>query len=246
MTMRGYETVVIARADMKDDSLEDFRKKLLQIIEREGGILRGIEDWGKKRLAYEIRRHRKGNYLLFNYAGEEGLTTELERNLKIDERSLKYMTIRIEDSLDEEAVEAAKQQQDELMKKLAAEAEKKAESAAAPTAKIAIPAVPETGASEEGPGDEGEEKAAPAEAVEAEGVEAGETVEGESGELEPEMGEGNAAAEEETTGEVDSDESDPEIEEAAEEEVTEEEQEAGEVDSDEPEPEADAVKEEDK
>lgn len=219
MTMRGYETVLIARADMKDDSLEDFKKKILQIIEREGGILRGIEDWGKKRLAYEIRRHRKGNYILFNYTGEDGLTMELERNLKIDERSLKYMTIRIEDSLDDEAVEVARQQQVDLMKRLAVEAEKRAEAAAA------TPPEPATVPSEAVTADEGDEEADSDEAVEPEGTEAAEAVEGDSGESEPETSdadEGTAAAEKEKAGEADSDESEPEAEAAEEEEETKE------------------------
>jgi len=212
MTIRGYETVLIARADMKDDSLGDFREKILQIIEREGGIVRGIEDWGKKRLAYEIRRHRKGNYILFNYTGEDGLTMELERNLKIDERSLKYMTIRIEDSLDDEAVEAAKEQHEELMKKLAVEAEKKAEAAAAPKPEPSAPAVTKTGPAKE------KVEAAPVEPEKAvEAVEGGSEASEKTGEADE-----AAASEEEKSGEADSDASEPEAEAVEEEEETKE------------------------
>lgn len=135
--MRRYETIVIVHPDLPDDELLLLMDRYRAIVaERQGRVVR-VEKWGKKKLAYEIRKQHRGVYFLLDYAGNSAAVDELERNLKIEDRVLKFLTVR---KADVENVE-------ELEKEIAAgEAEGAAEpdQKAAPEAAPPEPPVPET------------------------------------------------------------------------------------------------------
>lgn len=99
---REYETIFILRPD----ALEDDRTKVIErfesIINRlEGHILRK-EEWGKRKLAYRIQKHNQGIYYYYLYLGYGDLIGELERNLRILEPVMKYLTVKIDEDLDRE------------------------------------------------------------------------------------------------------------------------------------------------
>jgi small subunit ribosomal protein S6 len=95
--MKRYETIYIANPNLEDDALKEVVAKFSDIIEKKRGSIVKIDDWGKKKLAYEVKRFDKGHYVLLDFCGFPEAVTELERTLKLDDRILKYLTVKIED-----------------------------------------------------------------------------------------------------------------------------------------------------
>jgi small subunit ribosomal protein S6 len=111
--MRKYETVFIADPDMSDQAREELLERVTGIIERENGILLNTDEWGLKKLSYEIKKKLRGYYVCLTYGGTGALVTELERNFRLSDLIMKFMTILVtehvtEESLKQEA-EAAKE-----------------------------------------------------------------------------------------------------------------------------------------
>ena len=91
--MRRYEILYIAHADSSDDELNEHIERYKAIITNSKGIVVKIDKWGMRKLAYEIKKQTKGIYFLMDFAGESATVPELERNLKIDDRILKFLTV---------------------------------------------------------------------------------------------------------------------------------------------------------
>jgi small subunit ribosomal protein S6 len=98
--MKRYETIYVANPNLEDDALEEVVAKFSDIIEKKKGSIVKIDDWGKRKLAYEVKRFDKGHYVLLDFCGFPEVLTELERNLKLDDRILKYMTVKIDDDFE--------------------------------------------------------------------------------------------------------------------------------------------------
>lgn len=103
--MRRYETILIAHVDLSEDELAGLIDRYSGIVTGQKGILVKVERWGKRKLAYLIRKQARGFYILIDYAGTSAAVNELERNLKIDDRVLKFMTVLKEETVDREALE---------------------------------------------------------------------------------------------------------------------------------------------
>ncbi len=95
--MRRYETVIIVPADLPDDEIIGLIDRYQAIITNQKGLVMKTEKWGKRKLTYEIRKHNRGFYLLIDFAGQGAVVAELERNLKIDDKILKFMTVKKDD-----------------------------------------------------------------------------------------------------------------------------------------------------
>ncbi len=98
--MKRYETIYIANPNLEDDAFKEVVAKFSDIIEKKNGSILKIDDWGKRKLAYEVKRFDKGHYVLLDFCGFPEAVTELERTLKLDDRILKYLTVRIEDNVE--------------------------------------------------------------------------------------------------------------------------------------------------
>lgn len=98
--MIGYETTYILRADVTDDAQKTFLEKLKGIIAAHGGSVISVEDWGKRRLAYAIEKETRGYYTYILYTGNNSLVAELERNLRINEAALRFLTVKLADDFD--------------------------------------------------------------------------------------------------------------------------------------------------
>ena len=151
--MRKYETVFISDPDLKDRARTDLYDKVRNIIASEKGILLDFDEWGNKKLAYEIKKKFRGQYVCVTYGGTGELVKELERNFRLTDNVLKFMTIVL--SEDTPAEEFEKLVQDAAEE--AAPEEAATEEAATEEAKDETPA-PE--ASEEKKSDASEEDAA--------------------------------------------------------------------------------------
>ncbi len=95
MLMTEYETTVVLRPDLGGDAIEATLDRVRDVVKGGGGKLLGIDHWGKKKLAYEIDKHGRGVYVHTHYLGKGGLVAELERNLRISDTVVRYLTVKL-------------------------------------------------------------------------------------------------------------------------------------------------------
>jgi small subunit ribosomal protein S6 len=124
--MRRYESVWVVHGDLPDEDVKSTIDKFTRIISAAGGMLVGLDDWGRRKLAYKVKGTVRGYYLLADFAGTPATVKELERNYRIDDRIIRYHTVKKSDKVDLEALQA------EIAAR--AQAAKPAEAAAAPPA----------------------------------------------------------------------------------------------------------------
>lgn len=92
-----YESVYITRPDISATQVETLTADLTKIIEENGGKVTKGEYWGLKSLAYKINKNRKGHYSLLNIDAPAGAISEMERNMRIHEDVLRYLSIRVDE-----------------------------------------------------------------------------------------------------------------------------------------------------
>ncbi|MBI2645541.1 MAG: 30S ribosomal protein S6 [Deltaproteobacteria bacterium] len=93
----NYETVYITDPNISEAKLGELNTKLSEIVKRFQGKVNGIEDWGSRRLGYDIKKQNTGHYVLFHFTAESGAIAEIEHTLKLRDDILKQMTIRLEE-----------------------------------------------------------------------------------------------------------------------------------------------------
>ena len=94
--MNKYESVIILSANAAEEATVAFGEKMKELISA-NGELTSVEEWGKKTLAYEIKKQKEGYYILFTFTAKPEFLAEFERILRLDEIVLKHMVIRLED-----------------------------------------------------------------------------------------------------------------------------------------------------
>jgi len=100
---REYETIFIINPDVAGDIIDDVAGRLTGVVERLEGKLLKAENWGRRRLAYPIRKHARGVYIYLRYLGYSDLVHELERNLRMIEPVIKYLTVKVDEDVNPEA-----------------------------------------------------------------------------------------------------------------------------------------------
>ncbi len=110
--MRYYETLYIIHPDLADEDYKEVVTKFSGLVEKNEGVVTRVSEWGKKPLAYEVKKQDKGYYVLLQFCGEPGITDRLKRDLKLDDRVLKYQTIKLSDHADPEAIKAQAQKEE--------------------------------------------------------------------------------------------------------------------------------------
>ena len=126
--MRRYETIVIVDPDLGEEQRGVVFDKIRELIPQKGGLLVEFDEWGGRKLAYEIKKKQRGYYVRIDYCGGGDLVSEMERQFRIDDRVMKYMTILLDTEADMERIQEAMTQ-----------AEQEAEAAAAAASKPADP-----------------------------------------------------------------------------------------------------------
>jgi small subunit ribosomal protein S6 len=101
MKKNAYESAVIINAALDDEQIDGIVSRIKEFITNNGGDIRDIENWGRKRLAYMINKSKIGYYAIFRFDAPTSIISKLERNYTLDEHILRYLTI----SLDRDAVE---------------------------------------------------------------------------------------------------------------------------------------------
>jgi small subunit ribosomal protein S6 len=97
--MREFDTTFIVQPEISEDGREALILKLRGVLERAGATPLEVDDMGKKKLAYEIKKFQKGHYLSLFYLDSGQSVTELERALRLDESILRWLTVRREDAV---------------------------------------------------------------------------------------------------------------------------------------------------
>ena len=120
--MRRYETFVIVDPDISEEQRTPIIERTIDLIIKENGLTVKVDEWGMRKLAYEIKKKPRGYYVRLDFCGTAAIVDEMERFFRIDDRVMKYMTVLLDKDVDLDQIK------EELAK---AEAEKEAAAAAA-------------------------------------------------------------------------------------------------------------------
>jgi small subunit ribosomal protein S6 len=96
---RSYETIIITRPDFEPESIEKLHERLLKVIDESGGVELKLADWGRRKLAYPISGHRKGNYYYWGFIAAPACMSEVHRHLKLSSDVLRFQTITLSEAL---------------------------------------------------------------------------------------------------------------------------------------------------
>ena len=111
--MALYESVFIARQDVSAPQVEAIADGFAAQIEENGGKVAKREYWGLKNLSYRIKKNRKGHYVLFNLDAPSEAVQEMERQMRLHEDILRYLTLRLDEIDDEPSIQMQNRNRDE-------------------------------------------------------------------------------------------------------------------------------------
>ena len=97
---REYETIFIMHPESKTEVIESVAGRCKDVFEKLDGTLLRAENWGRRRLAYPVRKNGKGIYIYMHYLGYQSLVHELERNLRVIDPVIKYLTVKVDEDVD--------------------------------------------------------------------------------------------------------------------------------------------------
>jgi len=98
--MPYYEHVFLARQDASSQQVEDFTTQITGVIEGLGGKVTKTENWGVRSLTYRMNKNRKAHFVLLNIDGPAAVVSEVERQERINEDVIRYLTVRVEEHED--------------------------------------------------------------------------------------------------------------------------------------------------
>jgi small subunit ribosomal protein S6 len=93
--MRKYETIFILDPDLEEELATSTVEKIKGIITQASGEILKVEDWGKRKLAYDVKKKSKGHYFLIHFLGSSALLSELERNFRVMDAVIKFQSVRL-------------------------------------------------------------------------------------------------------------------------------------------------------
>ena len=97
---RKYELVYIVSPDASDEQVAELHTQVEAIVQRMGGTLEKTENWGRRKLAYDIGRHKEGTYVLEVILGSGELMKEIDRRLKVFDLVIRHLTVRMDEELE--------------------------------------------------------------------------------------------------------------------------------------------------
>jgi small subunit ribosomal protein S6 len=121
--MKRYETIVIIDPDLSKEAETPIFERVEDLIPQYEGFLVETDDWGTKKLAYDIKKKNRGHYVRLDFCGDGALIQEMERFFRIDDNVLKFMTVLLDEDADLDVIKAG------LAEKAAAEEQAAAEKA---------------------------------------------------------------------------------------------------------------------
>ena len=118
--MRKYEVMFIIRPDVPEEDVDKVIAQMESAVTQTGGKIEKVDKMGRRRLAYRVARCREGLYVLFTLEGSGDTTKELERRLKVNDAVIKFLTVRIDETL--KRLDKRKKERDKRAAKRAANA----------------------------------------------------------------------------------------------------------------------------
>jgi small subunit ribosomal protein S6 len=97
--VRQYELIYITPPETSEEALAELHQQVIAVVERFGGAIERTENWGRRRLAYEIGHHREGVYVLEVINGPGALTAELDRRLRVFDNVIRHLVVRVDEEL---------------------------------------------------------------------------------------------------------------------------------------------------
>lgn len=125
--MRHYETTYILRPNLGEEQFTEIIERTNAIVQDDNGSVIDVDRWGLKKLAYEIKKETQGYYICMNYAAPGTTVQEIERIFRIDDRVLRYLTVKLAEEINESGID---QEKEKIAALAAAEAAKIAEAEA--------------------------------------------------------------------------------------------------------------------
>jgi small subunit ribosomal protein S6 len=125
--MRRYESIFIVDPELNEEQRDVLFNRVRELIPQQDGYLVEFDEWGNQKMAYEVRRKRRGHYVRLDYCGMGPLVNELERFFRIDDRVMKYLTVLLDKDADVAAIQQEKADAEAAREKAAAEAEETSE-----------------------------------------------------------------------------------------------------------------------
>ena len=98
-TARQYELVYIVTPEASEQEVTDLHTQIEQIVQRYNGTFDKTENWGRKKLAYEIGHHREGTYVVETITGSGELMKEIDRRLKVIDQVIRHLVVRVDEEL---------------------------------------------------------------------------------------------------------------------------------------------------
>ncbi|MBW2091763.1 MAG: 30S ribosomal protein S6 [Deltaproteobacteria bacterium] len=126
MNQRRYETLFLLHPDLSEEEISEIEEKCTNIINQSQGKLLTLDRWGHRKLAYEVKGQTRGFYFLLDYVGGPDMLAEIERQMRIDERVFRYMSLILEREFNEEKYQQALALREAEAKKAMEEAEAQA------------------------------------------------------------------------------------------------------------------------
>ena len=96
---RQYEVVYVVSPEITEEGVTELHERIAEIVGQLGGAIDKTDNWGRRRLAYEINRHREGTYVIELVTGPGTLVTELDRRLRVMEQLLRHLIVRVDEDL---------------------------------------------------------------------------------------------------------------------------------------------------
>ena len=94
--MRMYETIYIVQPDLGEEEIKGLSTKVQDIVASMNGDFKRLEDWGTRKLAYPINKSPRGRYFYLRFDGDSPLIAELERRLRLDDKVIRYQSVKLE------------------------------------------------------------------------------------------------------------------------------------------------------
>jgi small subunit ribosomal protein S6 len=97
--MRIYEALFIVKPDAPEEEVDQFLEQMKNVVSHAGGTVDKLDKWGKRRLAYRVGKYREGAYVLMQFNAGPETVKEFERRLRVADMVVKFMTVRIDETL---------------------------------------------------------------------------------------------------------------------------------------------------
>ena len=94
--MAYYESICILRSSVPDDEASQIIEKMKGTLEKQGAVILKVDNWGKRKLAYEVGHDRRGFFVLFQFEAKGNTVAELERMYRLEDSVIKFMTVAVE------------------------------------------------------------------------------------------------------------------------------------------------------